>query len=483
MRAATVLSLVSGDPDHKGRENMSKIAIVGSGISGLIAGLGLLKQGHDVTIYSALSAEDWLTKVPPTGTACRFASSLDLERDLGVNHWEDSTPIEGIHLTFCPKPGRQLIDLMGRFDRKALAIDVRLQSHRWTHDFEERGGKVVVANVDVPMLETIAAEADLTLVAAGKAEIGKLFEVDEARTVYDKPQRNLAMFVIRNAKLDRRREGVQLDHGIKFNFFGTEGEQFSIPYWHKDGFQCWNALFEARPGRAFDKFSDCDTGPKLLARVKELFKQYIPWDYDWIKDAELADANGWLRGSFRPCVKRPVGTLPSGAKVMALGDTANAIDPIGGQGANNCYRQIRNLLSAMAANTQADYSQDWMQATFDEYYMTIGKATNDFNNLLLEALTPAAQRLLIAQYGSTGAADDTSVHQKLANAFCDNFDNPNQLTRQLLDAAASKAYVDKISGGKAGSIDIRNKLKIAGGQIRQIVGLPRSNHPLARMTT
>ena len=41
---------------------MSKIAIIGSGVSGLLAGLGLLKQGHDVTIYSALSAEDWLTK-------------------------------------------------------------------------------------------------------------------------------------------------------------------------------------------------------------------------------------------------------------------------------------------------------------------------------------------------------------------------------------------------------------------------------------
>ena len=54
---------------------MSKIAIIGSGVSGLITGIGLLKQGHDVSIYSALSAEDWLTKVPPTGTACRFHDS------------------------------------------------------------------------------------------------------------------------------------------------------------------------------------------------------------------------------------------------------------------------------------------------------------------------------------------------------------------------------------------------------------------------
>ena len=461
---------------------MSKIAIIGSGISGLLAGLGLLKQGHDVTIHSALSADDWLTKVPPTGTACRFASSLDLERELGVNHWEDSTPIDGIHLTFCPKMGRQLIDLMGRLDRMALAIDVRIQSHRWTHDFEARGGKVIVENVDVPRLEEIAAAADLTLVAAGKGEIGKIFEVDKARSVYDKPQRKLAMFVMKNIDLDRTRDGIPFQYGIKFNFFATAGEQFSIPYWHKDGFQCWNAIFEARPGGVFDRFDDCNSGDEVLARVKELFKQYIPWDYAWIKDAELADPKGWLKGAFTPCVKNPVGTLPSGASIMALGDMANALDPIGGQGANNCYRQIKALLKAVEANKSGTFDAEWMQATFDAYYEDIGKVTNDFNNLLLEEITPAAQRILIGQYGSDGRADNPSVHQKVANAFVNNFDNPNTFTRQMLEPQASLKFMNEVSGGRAGRVDLVNKLKIGKGQIRQVLGMPRSSHPLARMT-
>lgn len=461
---------------------MSKIAIIGSGVSGLLAGLGLQKQGHDVTIHSALGADDWLTKVPPTGTACRFSSSLDLERELGVNHWEDSTPIEGIHLTFCPKMGRQLIDLIGRFEKKALAIDVRRQSHQWTHDFEERGGTVVVENVDVPRLEEIAAASDLTLVAAGKADIGRIFEVDKSRSVYDKPQRKLAMFVMKNIDLDRSKDGIPLQYGIKFNFFATAGEQFSIPYWHKDGFQCWNALFEARPGGIFDKFDDCKDGHAVLARVKELFKEHIPWDYQWIKDAELADENGWLTGAFTPCFKKPVGHLPSGARVMALGDMANSLDPIGGQGANNCYRQIKNLLRAVEENAAGDYSEEWMNATFDRFYEDSGKVTNAFNNLLLEEITPAAQRLLIAQYGSDGRADNSSVHQMVANAFCDNFDDPNGLTEKLLEPNAALAFMNDVSGGKAGRIDISNKLKIGKGQVRQILGMPRSDHPLARMT-
>jgi hypothetical protein len=215
--------------------------------------------------------------------------------------------------------------------------------------------------------------------------------------------------------------------------------------------------------------------------VKELFKQYIPWDYEWIKDAELADPKGWLKGKFRPCFKKPVGTLPSGAKVMALGDTANALDPIGGQGANNNYRQIRVLLRETEANAAGDFSPEWMSATFGKYYDEIGKATNDFNNLLLEEITPAAQRFLIAQYGSDAKPGNRSAQQQLADAFCNNFDNPNLLTRQLLDPAASKTFIDKVSGGRSGSIDIRNKMRIAGGQLRQVLGMPRSSHPLARM--
>ncbi|WP_421856343.1 styrene monooxygenase/indole monooxygenase family protein [Oricola sp.] len=458
---------------------MSKIAIIGSGISGLVAGIGLLDQGHDVTIYSNLSAEDWLTKVPPTGTACRFASSIDLEDELGLNQWNDSTPINGVHLTFCPKPGRQLIDLMGRLDRPALAIDVRLQSHAWTLEFEKRGGKTVVTNVDIPALEEIAAAADLTLVAAGKADIGKLFEVDEARSVYDKPQRKLAMFVIRNVAMDRSDEGILMTHGIKFNFFGSEGEQFSVPYWHRDGYQCFNAIFEAKPGRVFDKFDDCKNGQDVLDQAKALFKEYIPWDYNWIKDAVLTDERGWLKGSVRPCYKRPVGTLPSGAKVMAVGDTANTLDPIGGQGANNCYRQIRVLLDEAKKNTDRDFSEAWMNATFDRYYEEVGKNTNAFNNILLEEITPAGIRLLCAQYGSTGDINDASLQQKIANDFVNNFDDPNLLTERFQDDAKARQYIDALSGGKAGSVDRKAKMSIALGQLRQVIGGSRSGHPLA----
>lgn len=461
---------------------MRKIAVVGSGINGLVAAHGLLKQGHAVTLYSERSAEDWLDKVPPTGTACRFATSLDLEAELGLNHWDDVAPaIEGVHLTFCHKPGWQLIDLMGRLDRPARAVDVRLQSHRWTQDLEARGGKVEIARVDLPRLDEIAAENDLVLVAAGRGDVGGLFARDEARSTHTAPPRKLTMMVVRNAPLDRSSDGIPFQPGIKFNFFAAWGEQFAIPYWHKDGFACWNLLFEARPGEALDVFDDCTDGEAVVDRARQLFHDRLPWDYRWFKDAELADPNGWLKGQYVPCFRDPVGTLPSGRTVMALGDTANSLDPIGGQGANNGYRQIKVLLDAVGARPEGPFDAAWMRATFDTFYETSGKATNAFNNLLLEEITPAAKQVLIAQYGSDGQPGNTSPQQRIADMFFNNFDDPNSFTPCLLDVEAARKVVRDVCGTSPGLVDVKGKLRIARGQIRQLAGLPRSSHPLARM--
>src|SRR5437764_8336713 len=47
-------------------EIMRDIAIVGSGIAGLVAAHGLRRAGQDVTIYSDRSAEQWLNESRPT---------------------------------------------------------------------------------------------------------------------------------------------------------------------------------------------------------------------------------------------------------------------------------------------------------------------------------------------------------------------------------------------------------------------------------
>ncbi len=461
---------------------MRNIAIIGSGISGLLAGLGFLKLGHKTTIYSELSADDWLDRMPPTGTAARFASSLDVERALGVAHWDDKVPqMEGIHLTFCPKPGRQLLDMLARFSRWGTAVDVRLQSHRWTHDFIERGGKFEHTKVGLARMDEIAAEHELLIVAAGKGEVGKIFARDEARSVYDKPQRMLSLSTVKNVAMNRYADGIPFKSPVKFNFFGSEGEAFWVPFYHKSGAQTYSLVFEAKEGRALDRYRNVKNGHELLDIHKKIIKELMPWDWHWVKDAELADELGWLVGAFTPMVRKVAGRLPSGRIAMAIGDTANPMDPVGGQGANNNYRFLPILFAAVDAHQDRPFDAAWMEATFDDYYRRSAVYTNRFNNMLLEPLSTAGKLVLMAQYGSDGRHDNNRPAQLLANCFAENFDNPTLHTDSFLETGKAKALIREMSGKAWWRTVGPAAARVALGQFRQTLGLKRSSHPLATM--
>jgi Styrene monooxygenase A putative substrate binding domain len=461
---------------------MRNIGIIGSGISGLLAGLGLLQRGHKTTIYSELSAEDWLHKMPPTGTAARFASSLDVERALGVAHWDDKVPqMEGIHLTFCPKPGRQLLDMLARFSRWGTAVDVRLQSHRWTLDFVERGGTFEHTKVDLARMDEIAAEHELLIVAAGKGEIGGIFPRDELRSVYHKPQRLLSLSTVKNVAMNRYADGIPFKSPVKFNFFGSEGEAFWVPFYHKSGTLTYSLVFEAKENRALDRYRHVKDGRELLEIHKKLVKEIMPWDWHWLKDAELADDLGWLVGAFTPMVRKPVGRLPSGRIAMAIGDTVNPMDPVGGQGANNNYRFLPMLFAAVDARADRPFDAAWMEATFDEYYRRSAAYTNRFNNMLLEPLSTAGKLVLMAQYGSDGRGDNRSAAQLLANCFAENFDNPALYTDCFLQTGKAKELIRQMSGKAWWRTVLPAAARVATGQLRQTLGMKRSSHPLATM--
>ena len=66
---------------------MARIAIIGAGQAGLLSAHALNDQGHELTLYSDRSPEDFLERARPTGTACRFDMALAWERELGLEHW------------------------------------------------------------------------------------------------------------------------------------------------------------------------------------------------------------------------------------------------------------------------------------------------------------------------------------------------------------------------------------------------------------
>ena len=454
---------------------MRNIGIVGSGQAGLLAAHGLLRAGYQVTLYSDRTATQWLNESRPTGTAARFHISLEFERELGLNYWEKDAPKgEGVHLTFCPSQGSRLLTLAGRLKDYFLAVDLRLQSHRWMNDFAAKGGKIEIENVTVPRLDEIAAAHDLTIVAAGRADLCNLFERDAARSVYDKPQRNLTMIIVTGAKMGFT--GVPFVP-VKFNFFAPFGEAFYVPYFHKDHGPTWNMLIEAKAGGPLDRFAGCKSGEQAVAIYKDIIKELIPWDYEWAKDMQLADANGWLVGSFAPTVRKPVGRLPSGRIVTPLGDTAMALDPVGGQGANNGNKMTRNLVESIIARGGGAFDAQWMTDTFERFYASSGRITYTFNNLLLEPLTNPGKMMLMAQYGSDGSARGSTGQQRIADAFIENFNDANGLTPAFLDGGKARAVIGEKTGMGWPLAVARGALGVAKGQLRQKLGL-EPGHPL-----
>jgi 2-polyprenyl-6-methoxyphenol hydroxylase-like FAD-dependent oxidoreductase len=450
---------------------MRRIAIIGSGQAGLIAAHGLNRAGYDVTLYSDRTPEQWLHECTPTGTAARFDMSLEYERELGLNHWEKEAPQGfGAHLTVCPSPGNRLLTLTGRLDRPFMAIDLRLQSHRWMYDLQERGGNLVFMQVTVDRLDKIVAAHDLTLVATGRGGMSHVFERDHVRTL-ESPPRNLALVIVRGTPMGF--EGIPF-LPVKFNVFDGIGEAFWIPYYHKDLGPTWNLLFEAHQGGPFDRFREARTGEEVLDVAKQLIREYVPWDFAWVKNAELADRHGWLLGHFTPVVRMPVGRLPSGRLVMALGDTAMTLDPVAGQGANNGVKLARHIVESIVAHGDLPFEAQWMNATFDDFYQRHGEMGNRFTNLLLRPMPPAARELLIAQYGSDGTGD--SGPQRIANAIVNNFNDPNSLTPIMEDLGRARSFITETTGKSWVRSTLTGRLGIMRSQLRQKLGLdPR--HP------
>ena len=452
---------------------MRKIAVVGAGQAGCLAAHALHQRGYEVTLYTDKTPDDFLTKARPTGTAARFDMALEFERELGLERWWDMAPHgEGVHLTFSPTIGNQLVTLLGRMSRDFLAIDVRLQSATWIEMLDHAGANVEVENVTLERLEEIAARNDLTMVAAGRRELRDLFPRDEQRSSYSKPQRHLAMVNVTGIPM-------QLPYApwycpVKFNFYATAGEMFWVPWYSKGRQPAWSLVFEGKEGGPIARFREVRTAERCLQTALEVIRELAPWDYDWVRAAELCDENAWLVGALTPEVRKVVGTLPSGRHVMALGDTAQSLDPIGGQGANNGNKMARVFVDSIVERGERPFDTKWMEAAMDTFWER-QKWIEIFNNTLLEPITKAGRLLLIAQYGSTAKPNDSSPQQKIANRFIDNFNDPIDLTPAFHDSSKAKAAIREAFGSTFGPL-LSGRLRIGRAQLRQKLGRP-PGHP------
>lgn len=420
---------------------MKKVAIIGGGQGGFHLAFGLLDRGCDVTLYTDRTPDQLLGgKIP--STAFLFNQTLDMERRLGLNFWEDVAPLgEGMLVDFREPSGKSVLTVKGRLlDKSGQAIDQRTKFARWTQEFERRGGRLVVQSVSLEELDGIAAASDLTLVASGKGPINALFARDASRSVHETPPRNLAALLLKGPQLVGDRPWSKADfRPLRFNFIFGVGEFFSLPFFTHSAGECRSFLFEARPGSAMDRFQAATDGNEMLKIAKEVMRDFAPEDASLLDDAQLTDPNAWLKGAFTPTVRHPVGHLPSGRVVMGVGDSVCLNDPIAGQGANNASRMAEHLIDAIVANGASPHSAEWMQQTFDAFWDASASYTTAFTNALLEPPGEAVMHVL-------GAAAN---HRTVADDFVACFETPRNFWPWIADLPAAQRFVQERGGSDA----------------------------------
>lgn len=114
------------------------------------------------------------------------------------------------------------------------------------------------------------AASDLTIIAAGKGEIGKLFERDTARSTFDKPQRITSLTYVHGMK---PREDFG---GVNINVHPGVGEMVHFPGLTLSG-ACDIINIEAIPGGPLDVWSGVTSPQDHLAKTLDIIRTWFPW--------------------------------------------------------------------------------------------------------------------------------------------------------------------------------------------------------------
>jgi len=423
---------------------MKRIAIIGAGQSGLQLGLGLLKADYEVTLYSDRSADDILHG-NVMSSQCMFDSSLETERDLGLNYWEEECPkVEGISFAVPDPVGGKIMDWAARLDNYAQSVDQRLKIPRWMAEFQKRGGELRIEAAGIDDLEGCARSHDLVIVASGKGAITQLFPHDTERSPFSEPQRCLALTYVRKM---RPRQPYA---AVCFNMIPNVGEYFVFPALTTSG-PCEIMVFEGVPGGAMDCWSDVKTPAEHLARSKHILETFLPWEAERCRDIELTDDKGILAGRFAPTVRKPIGTLPSGRKVLGMADTIVLNDPLTGQGSNNAARCADIYRASIVEQGNGLADAEWMQHTFDRYWTGYAKWVVEWTNLLLRP--PGHVLKLLDCAGKISA---------VASAFVNGFDDPRTLFPWFMDAVEAEAFIRKEAKTVAERFDRRDYRRALG---------------------
>ena len=417
------------------------VAIVGAGEAGAQLALGLLAAGVAVTLVSERSAEQIRTG-GILSSQCVFASALASQQRLTdeAAAGSDAVAITGMTVSVPAVAPAWSAAL----DRPALSIDQRVKVSDWITQFVHAGGDFRIERAGVQQLESLAAAHDLVIVGTGKGELSQIFATDRSRSPYDRPQRASAVTYVRPIETGSDADAEDVAH-IRLHVVPEVGEFFTFPGLTVDG-PCRMMVFEGVPGGPMDCWDDVTTPEEHLARSLDLLQQHFPDEHARFVGAELTDDGATLRGRLTPVVRHPVGTLPSGAVVLGLGDAVILNDPLTGQGSNNATIAAQHVLDAIVRHRDEPFDREWMTRTFEEYWRAWAQWSTSWTNGLLVGLQPMQRSLLAA----------AAEHPSLAQAIVSGFDDPRTLFPWWNEDRAAEEFIARRIADEQAAFDLRD---------------------------
>ncbi len=414
---------------------MTTLGIVGSGIAGLHLALYLQKQGIKATVYSDRSADEIRSGRLPN-TVALMGATRARDTALGTNHWsapEHSTYAMGLRVAGSPFAFR------ADFKHPALFIDMRVYLPRLMQDFQERGGSIVITKARAEDVATLAERHDLMVVAAGRAGLTEMFPRLPERSPYLEPQRRLFAGLFRGIRHPR-------PFAMTFNIIPGQGEIIEDQYLTLDGVVS-GLLMEAIPGGSLDAITRLryeDDPAAFNAALLAMLREHAPETYARTDPAAfgLTRALDTLSGGFTPTARRGWAPLRGGRFALAVGDAHITHDPLAGQGANAASRAAFSLGEILTAHARAG-------GRFDEAFCAAAEArlwsqerpVTEWCNAFLQPPPPHLISVLAA----------ASQNQAIANAFADNFNEPEAQWAVLSSPGATAAFLAGFRNGAGAS--------------------------------
>jgi flavin reductase (DIM6/NTAB) family NADH-FMN oxidoreductase RutF len=423
-----------------------RIAVVGAGPAGTALALGLLGDGHQVTLVTGRTAEEIRTG-SVMSSQITFESALEIEAALGIADLLPEAPALDTMAYDTTRLDGSTAGFTTTLSTPARSIDQRLRVPLLLDAVERLGGKVMVRSATPEDLDELAGDHDLVVVSTGREGLTELFEVDPARSPYSRPQRVASLTYLHGVA------PAPDGPGLRYHSIEGVGECFTCPALTVGG-PCDIFVVEGVPGGPMDCWDDVTTPAEHLARLERVLAEHFPTEHARLAagDPTLVDEKAVLSGRITPAVRRPVGVLPSGRPVLGMADVVVLNDPLTSQGANNAIKSASFYLEAISAHTGA-FTADWMQRTFDNFWRGWAQWATEWTNSWLRPAMPHQRAIVNA----------AAQHDSIAGVVAAGFDDARLFSPWWFDEREATAFLQQQVAAEPSRFDGRD-LRRAMGQ-------------------